>query len=122
MKLWHDDIRIAPHGWVWATNNESAKAALETLKVTELSLDHDLGGRPGDHWLTRGTADETGYDLVQWMIDMGIFPQRINIHSLSASGGGRMLRALQAAHRESNVPFMVTRVLYEPSWSDTPAA
>ncbi len=111
MKLWHDDVRIAPRGWVWATNNESAKAALETLKVTDISLDHDLGGKPGEHYLTRGTAEETGYDLVQWMIDFGIYPRRINVHSLSGSGAANMIRALRTARHPALT--VITQVPYD---------
>lgn len=111
MKLWHDDIRIPPLGWVWAINNEAAKAALETFTVGEISLDHDLGGRPGDHYLVRGTADETGYDLAKWMVEKGIFPRKINVHSLSNIGGDRIVNVFEDAGRP------VTRVTYQPDWS-----
>lgn len=43
MKLWHDDVRPNPEGWVWARTNNEAKRILETESVDEISLDHDLG-------------------------------------------------------------------------------
>lgn len=113
MKLWHDDVRIPPRGWVWAINNEAAKAALETGCVTEISLDHDLGGVPGDNYLVRGTADETGYDLALWMHRERIYPAKINVHSMSVTGGQRILDVFRSAP----VPTRVTREIYDPKWS-----
>jgi len=112
MKVWHDDIRLAPRGWLWATNNDSAKAALETLKVTDISLDHDLGGKPGMDQNVKWVGEETGYDLVDWMIEMAIYPARINIHSWSASGSERMFRALINARHPALTK--ITRVPYDP--------
>jgi hypothetical protein len=113
VKLWHDDIRIPPRGWVWALNNDAAKAALETLKVTDISMDHDLGGKPGMDHNVKWVGEETGYDLVNWMIEMGIYPHRINVHSWSASGGTRMHRALIAARHPTSC--IITRVPYDPN-------
>jgi hypothetical protein len=78
--------------------------------VTEISIDHDLGGRPGDHYLIQGTADETGYDLARWMEQKRIFPAKINVHSMSGSGAQRILDCF----RHAPVPTRVTRVIYNP--------
>ena len=44
VKLWLDDERDPPdESWVWVDNAKSAIAMLNTLDVTEISLDHDLG-------------------------------------------------------------------------------
>lgn len=53
-KLWVDDSRPAPDGWVWA---KGYKAAMRTLEANDwdfevISLDHDLGG------------NKTGYDIL----------------------------------------------------------
>ena len=46
MKLWVDDVRPAPDGYIWC---KSTKAALDALfkyrfnEITEISLDHDAG-------------------------------------------------------------------------------
>lgn len=43
MKLWLDDIRPAPEGWVWVKTAYAAKAHLARFTVEVASLDHDLG-------------------------------------------------------------------------------
>jgi len=45
MKLWVDDLRVAPAGWVWVKTIGAAIRHLKTGTVTDLALDHDLGGR-----------------------------------------------------------------------------
>jgi hypothetical protein len=54
MKLWVDDIRPAPKGWVWAKSYSQARRLLEQndWNFDTISLDHDLGG------------EKTGYDLL----------------------------------------------------------
>ncbi|MGV8875505.1 MAG: cyclic-phosphate processing receiver domain-containing protein [Rhodococcus sp. (in: high G+C Gram-positive bacteria)] len=44
MKLWVDDLRLPPEGWEWAKTSREAITALSSSDVSELSLDHDLGG------------------------------------------------------------------------------
>ena len=45
MKLWIDDLRLPPEGWVWAKTSEEAINILNSgAKIEEMSLDHDLGG------------------------------------------------------------------------------
>ncbi|MFM5043537.1 cyclic-phosphate processing receiver domain-containing protein [Aeromonas caviae] len=48
MKLYLDDERKTPVGWVRVFWPEEAIAWLKTEMVTEISLDHDLGD---DDWL-----------------------------------------------------------------------
>ena len=43
MKVYLDDVRDAPPGWVRAHMPEEVIALLRSSSVTELSLDHDLG-------------------------------------------------------------------------------
>uniref|UniRef100_UPI002D1FAF87 cyclic-phosphate processing receiver domain-containing protein n=2 Tax=Vibrionaceae TaxID=641 RepID=UPI002D1FAF87 len=57
MKVYLDDERKTPNGWVRAYWPEEVFQYLETGNVTELSLDHDLGDD------TRGT----GYDVILWI-------------------------------------------------------
>ena len=58
LKVYLDDERPAPEGWVHVKTPAQAIALLDTGMVSHLSLDHDLGD------------DEnvgTGYDVVLWM-------------------------------------------------------
>lgn len=100
MKLWHDDIRPAPEGWVWARTNEQAQEHLLTGKVQEISMDHDLGYHdveiPDDPdelievLVLRGQSEQTGLQLAQWMVENDCVPPKITIHSWNPSGARRM--------------------------------
>ncbi len=43
MRLFVDDVRAAPHGWVTVRTAEDAIRMLATFDVEEVSLDHDAG-------------------------------------------------------------------------------
>lgn len=65
IRLWHDDVRPPPRGWVWVRTNDDARAILQTGRVIEASLDHDLGydgPPPGECAECGGTGIEPGYD------------------------------------------------------------
>jgi hypothetical protein len=55
--VWLDDVRPAPRGWRRARTPDEAINLLRTGRVTELSLDHDLG------LITEG-REATGYDVL----------------------------------------------------------
>lgn len=104
MKLWLDDIRPSPKGWVWARTNEQAKEYLLTGEVTECSLDHDLGYHDVDLpedpdeameiLILRGVSEETGLQLVEWMLEQNLVPSKIRIHSWNPSGTKNMAARL----------------------------
>lgn len=107
MKLWHDDVRPPPDGWIWARTNAQAQAILENdWPVTEISLDHDLGFShveiPDDHdeflevMRLRGDEEE-GTELVEWMIVNNRVPPTITIHSWNPAGAVKMARMLNDA-------------------------
>ena len=93
MKLWMDDLRPAPEGWVWAKSAAEAKRYLETGEVEEASLDHDLGEvqeEPGGASGAR-TLAEDGSSLVRWMAETGHWPKRKpTVHSMNPVGGAYM--------------------------------
>lgn len=90
MRVWLDDVRPAPEGWVWAKTYLEAKRLLETGLVTHLSLDHDLGQG------SDGKPDLTGYDLCRWMRDANEWPTEcIAIHSWNPVGAKRMRDLIQ---------------------------
>lgn len=102
MKLWHDDIRRPPDdSWVWARTNEEAIAFLEGLTIHEISLDHDLGlheldpDTPDAIYLV-GHGEETGLDLVDYMIARALVPDKVTVHSMNPVGADRMCRTLNA--------------------------
>ena len=61
VRVWLDDTREAPPGWVRTFTPEQVIALLRSGGVTELSLDHDLGLEPGRTGLRgAGLARERG--------------------------------------------------------------
>lgn len=108
MKLWHDDVREAPSGWLWARRNQDAKyILLNYWPISEISLDHDLGYHdvvlPEDPdelaevLMLKGRSQETGLDLVEWMIEESRVPPKVTIHSWNPPGAEQMLRAFRTA-------------------------
>jgi hypothetical protein len=105
MKLWHDDVRPPPEGWVWARRNQEAQEMLLANEIVECSLDHDLGYHdvvlPDDPdelaevlLLLRGRSDETGLQLVEWMIEKKLVPPKVTIHSWNPEGARQMAARL----------------------------
>lgn len=89
MKLFLDDERAAPEGWVRVRWPEEAIELLKTGKVTDLSLDHDLGDDE------RGT----GYDVVLWIEEAvatwSFVPPRMAVHSANAPARAKMEAGLR---------------------------
>ena len=79
MKLWVDDLRVPPDGWVWVMTIGAAIRKLRTGTVTELALDHDLGGR------------REGRRVAQWVERKAAAGQlkRLSWRVLSDNGPGR---------------------------------
>lgn len=90
MRVYLDDERTTPAGWVRAYWPDEAIALFETGEVEELSLDHDLGDD------TRGT----GYDVVLWVEEAvalrGFVPPRMSVHSANASARQKMQAGIGA--------------------------
>lgn len=84
MKVYLDDERETPDGWVRTYWPQEAIELLKTNKVTEISLDHDLGDDE------RGT----GYDVVLWIEEAvftkGYQPPKVTVHSANSSARHKM--------------------------------
>ncbi|MGE0709428.1 MAG: cyclic-phosphate processing receiver domain-containing protein [Planctomycetota bacterium] len=92
-KLWLDDLRPAPAGWVWVKSAWDAIDALRAGGVVEISLDHDLAG----------PEDGTGYDVVEWIAAEAfhgrLAPLRWATHTANPLGAERMELQLERAER-----------------------
>lgn len=88
MKLWLDDMRPAPGGWIAVASYEQAEAFIEEHleQITEVSLDHDLNSThsAGDY-----SDGKTGFDVLKLLLARG-FAGRIELHSMNAAGIQRM--------------------------------
>lgn len=93
MKVYLDDERSTPVGWVRVYWPDEAVTLLSTGEVSELSLDHDLGDDE------RGT----GYDVVLWIEEAvalhGFNPPIIRVHSANSSAREKMEAGIAAITR-----------------------
>ncbi|WP_164017536.1 TipAS antibiotic-recognition domain-containing protein [Pyxidicoccus trucidator] len=93
MKVYLDDERPTPEGWVPVRWPEEAISLLEGGQVAELSLDHDLGD--DEHG--------TGYDVLLWVEEAvatrGFVPPRMRVHSANSSARLKMEQAIERIER-----------------------
>ena len=78
MKLFLDDIRREPEGYVLVRSFEDCIFELGTKVYDTVSLDYALGER------------FTGLDVLKWVVRNQKFPQKLNIHSTHAYGRAEM--------------------------------
>ncbi|MBC3873484.1 hypothetical protein H8K55_07795 [Undibacterium sp. LX15W] len=93
LRVFLDDERTTPEGWVRVYWPDEAIDLLETKAVSEISLDHDLGNDE------RGT----GYDVVLWIEEAvalrGFIPPKMTVHSANSSARKKMEAGIQAINR-----------------------
>ena len=97
MKLWLDDERPAPAGWVHVRTAHDAILQIAAGGVAELSLDHDLGEPESEVG--------TGYDVLLAMEEMAatgqgdLVPKVIDIHTANSAARMRMQAARASIER-----------------------
>lgn len=93
VKIYLDDERETPEGWVRVYWPDEAITLLKRGGVTEISLDHDLGNDE------RGT----GYDVLLWIEEQvvlyGYKAPTIRVHSANSSAREKMEAAIDAISR-----------------------
>jgi hypothetical protein len=110
IRLWLDDMRPAPAGWIHVKTDAEARKYLERGDVQQASLDHDLGacqscmgGMDVSEWLAKSGMQSmphcehfgTGYTLVCWMEETGRWPaNKPTVHSANPVGRARMQAAI----------------------------
>jgi hypothetical protein len=110
-KLFVDDVRPIPPGWVGARTVEQAMTYLATGNVEYASLDHDLGAcavcqaehKDVGNMLTPETTfcywcphAPDGSTLVRWIIETGNWPKhRPTVHSMNPVGRMRMMGLIE---------------------------
>ena len=95
MKIYLDDVREAPEGWILIRSGESLMAILRAQegKIDALSLDHDLG-----------EGKKSGYEVLKWM-EAQVFlygyrpPKEILIHSDNPVGRKNMKAAIESIYK-----------------------
>ena len=107
MKIYLDDKRATPPGWKRCFWPDEVIKLLRTERVTEMSLDHDLGNdRRGTgmdvlNWLENAVADPTHPSVKR---TTSLKPPKITIHSDNASAVPVMKRLAQRIHKLYNDP------------------
>lgn len=93
LRVFLDDERLTPEGWVRVYWPDEAIELLQTRAVAEISLDHDLGDDE------RGT----GYDVVLWIEEAvalhGFIPPKMSVHSANSSAREKMEAGIRAIER-----------------------
>lgn len=93
MKVFLDDERPAPNGWILVKWPDEAIELLKSGQVTEISLDHDLGDDD------RGT----GYDVILWVeeavVTKNFVPPNITVHSANSSARQKMELGIKSIKR-----------------------
>lgn len=102
LKLWVDDERVMPwdHDVAHHVHAKTSEEAIRWLnvwktiniayghplghRIDEVSLDHDLGG------------DDTGFKVLDWMINLKVWPRELTIHTANSVARKRMLAAANA--------------------------
>ena len=83
MKLWIDDLRPAPVGWVWAKTSQeaidiftrSSYVKYENNRIDVVSFDHDLGG------------SDTSRRVVLFLCEYPeLWPETCRVHSANPVG------------------------------------
>jgi hypothetical protein len=94
--VWLDDLlddRAAPEGWIHVTTATAAIALLETGRVIELSLDHDLGD---DEAAGKGVHVVDHIAEQQMIEGRDLWPRDgITIHSANPAGRDQMARSIE---------------------------
>ena len=93
LRVYLDDERVPPKGWVLVRWPAEAISLLETGRVVGLSVDHDLGD-----------DERTGYHVLTWLEEavatLGFVPpDEIHVHSDNAGARGRMVQAVESIRR-----------------------
>lgn len=103
MKVYLDDIRYEPDGWVGVRWPDEAIELLKTGEVDEISLDHDLGDAI---YTPPGKKERTGYDVLLWIeqavVTEGFVPPVIHIHTANPVAKERMEAAREQIYKLAN--------------------
>jgi hypothetical protein len=96
LRVWLDDLledRAAPPGWIHVTTAPAAIALLESGRVVELSLDHDLGD---DELAGKGVHVVDHLAEQQVIASRDLWPRDgITIHSANPDGRDQMARTIE---------------------------
>ncbi|WP_028021534.1 cyclic-phosphate processing receiver domain-containing protein [Enterovibrio calviensis] len=93
MKIYLDDERKPPEGWILVRWPKEAIEYLEQGNVECISLDHDLGD----------DSLGTGYDVILWIekqvVENGFQPPEMKVHSANVSARVKMTAGIKNIYK-----------------------
>lgn len=106
MKVWLDDVRVPPKGWLWVKSYDEAVECFQENEggVLDCSLDHDLGfeeAAQGKNIFDLANYNYnnvalTGYDFVRWIMEHEAWPLKsLGIHSANPVGARNMMGVIE---------------------------
>lgn len=104
VKVFLDDVRPTPSGWIHARWPEEVIDYLENGNVDEISLDHDLADPfvEGQGYCF-SIVERTGYDVLVWIEEQVVLnkfvPPIIHIHTSNSSARKKMEAARESIMR-----------------------
>lgn len=103
MKLFIDDTRPVPYGFILAKSADEAITLCEQQRFEQISLDFNLGFRK-----------KTGLEFMKEFIEKGLYVSHINIHSDDLIGVRYIIEEINHAIFEGklNKEIMITRISY----------
>ena len=112
MRLWLDDLRKPPFGYVWVKTYDEAVAALALTSFdgcTTISLDHDLAE---EHYSGDFSRAKSGYDIAKFIVENNIKLDYITVHSFNPVGAANMVALLR------NAGYVVRRVTPQEMYNE----
>ncbi len=103
MKLFVDDTRPVPYGFILANSADEAISLCEQQCFEQISLDFNLGFRK-----------KTGLDFMREFLERGLSVSHINIHSDDLIGVRYIIEVINQAIIEGklNKEIIITRISY----------
>ena len=92
INVYMDDFRRVPLGFTLARTTEECLILLRDCEVDVLSLDHDMG-----------PVDDNGSEVARLIVQEGLFPREIYLHTSSLWGRKEMYEMLYAAKPEGTL-------------------
>ena len=105
VNLYVDDLRKCPDGFIIARSYYEAIEILNTRKINILSLDHDLG-------IGENGIEKNGYDVVKYMCENEISPNKVYIHTDNVVGRDNMYYTLIGARERRFIGDNVEVYIY----------
>ena len=98
MKLWIDDVRLAPEGYIWVKSVNEAKKIIsdENNLITHIDLDHDAGDYAsdgGDYIKVLDYIEEL-IRTSSTLFSLSLQKMNYHIHSMNAVGRENMMRII----------------------------